>query len=99
MSATTPAVGGIGTQRLAAALAAVALAVVVLVAIIGLQAMASRSTTIAPAAAPAPASVFDHGTSTDTTAPKVLLELPRPFDPSQLPETPVGGGHGTRFAR
>ena len=67
MSATTPALrGGLGSQRLGAALTAVALAIVVLVAIAGLMAMANRTTTIAPAAAPAPASLYDRGWATDS---------------------------------
>jgi hypothetical protein len=97
MSATTPAVrGGIGTQRLGAALAAIALAIIVLVALVGLQASASRTVTLVPAAvpAPAPASLYDHGSAADSgklsspmfTAPH-LLALPRVFDPYYTPKT------------
>jgi hypothetical protein len=68
MSATTPALrGGIGSQRLGAALTAIALAIVVLVAIAGAMSLANRTTvTAAPAAAPAPASVHDRGWAMDS---------------------------------
>jgi hypothetical protein len=67
MSATTPALrGGIGSQRLGAALIAVALAIVALVAIAGVMSVANRTTTAAPVAAPAPASLHDRGWATDS---------------------------------
>jgi hypothetical protein len=115
MSATTPAVhGGTGTQRLGIAMAAIALAIIVVAALVGFQAMASRTTSAAPGAAPAPATQFDHGTANDVApAPASQFDhgtandragaaapiAPRVFDPRDLPQAPVCGGHGTRLAR
>ena len=66
MSATTPALrGGIGNERLGAALPAVALAIVALIAMAALMMAANRTTTGAPLAAPAPGTVSQFQGSWD----------------------------------
>ncbi len=70
MSATTPAVrGGIGNQRLGAALAVVAVAIVAIIAMVAF-ATANRTSTAAPAAGAAPAAqapvLHDRGWAMDS---------------------------------
>jgi len=94
MSASTPTVqGGTRNLPLGAALMAIVLAIVVVAALVAFQAIGSRGQTQTQVqAVTAPYTVAgDHGWATDgrAAAAPVLLELPRPFDPSTM-SAPAG---------
>ena len=93
MSATTPTVqGGTRNVQLGGALMAIVLAIVVVAAVVAFQAAGSRGQAqLGPLTTSPYAVQGDHGWATDgrAAAALVLLELPRPFDPSTL-SAPAG---------